>query len=675
MPIDPRLVFINSDNPPRWALYALCVLNRAASYGAIEQCRQWAAWAGGGSVALVESTGPIVSNAVVIQDGEKAIISLCGTRSLLQLSGQIVGSSMVMDTPGEGRCGAFWAEYANRISPFLDQAIGGLPGDKPALVHGHSLGGAIATILAARYRFTGNRNVAALVTTGQPRAGGESLNANLPASYTRIVNQGDPVPGIPPATNAATAIGTLATLGFVNFLYEHGGRQWLLTNTSFGPGNDPSVPNTLGTFLDATMQGDGFAAGVNQYHDVNVYAQRLYQFIEGNQAWEPRSINALDNINGQIDLIAAGQQVLPPPQANPPIPPQQVFADPNVIVWPIPARLPLPDLDQLIQFIQFNLPRLNTPNANPILLFSENGMTALVKTTFFFTQRNQGWSETYYRAGSLTDTVQKAYDLGNALIALRGINTGISGFRIAQVNVPTTYPRPRVAQLFAPLPTWATGSAVINGDKDSDAADTCLLMRCYDTTGNAAAKFIFMRGVSDNFIIAGGIPIPGGMSAFGGSWITLQQKLGSDGWGWVGNAAASTVMQISALAYTAPNSGYVAFTFTGNLFPNSIPLGQNITVPIRVSRVVTPGNINGQIPVVVNAALNACVTKKRIAILPWDGNSGQASFNGKQFWQFKPYVAPGGLGNTGILLERIGERKAGRPFGTPPGRARNRVRA
>lgn len=673
MPLNPRLVFIDNENPARWALYALCVLNRAVSFGATDLIRQWVEWAGGGTFNLITPNGPLASGAVVIQDGEKAIICLGGTRSLAQLGAQIVGSCCLADPVGEGNVGAFWGEYANRLSPALDAAIGPLPGDAPALLFGHSLGAAVAQILACRYRHTSNRVVAGLVTTGQPRAGDASLQTNNPPFYTRIVNQGDPVTGIPPQGNTLTSIGSTASLGISNFNYAHGGQMWQLTATSFGPAADITVPATLSTFLDATLQGPAVEAAILQFHDIAVYAARLLQFVEP-LAQRP-DITAVKAINVQLDGLAGQQSVLPLPVPIPPLAQRNVLAAPNVIIDPIPAHLPLVDLRQLIQFIQFNIPRVFSNIANPILLFSENGMPALVKCTFMFTQRNQGWSESYYRTGSLADTVQKAYDLGSALMAFRGLNTGLNGVRIALVNVPRVFPVSRLAQLLPPLSTWASGTAVINGDKDSDAASTCMLMRCYDGTGNAAAKFIFMRGISDNFVVAGGVPVPQGMSIFGGAWTTLQTTLGSNGWGWVGNNATPTVQPITGLAYTAPNSGFVAITFTGPLFPVGYPLNAGVTVPIRISRLISPANLNGSIPVVLGGSLAACTTKKRVAILNWDGASGQASFNAKQFWQFMPYTAPGGLGNTGILLDRIGERKPGRPFGTPPGRAKNRVRA
>jgi hypothetical protein len=119
----------------------------------------------------------------------------------------------------------------------------------------------------------------------------------------------------------------------------------------------------------------------------------------------------------------------------------------------------------------------------------------------------------------------------------------------------------------------------------------------------------------------------------------------------------------------------VAFTLAANLFPNTIPLNQGISVPVRISGVKSPGNINGVIPVTISGSYSQCTSTKRIAILPWDGNSGVIHYNAPVFYPFHAYVVPGGIGNSGILLDRVGERKAGRPSGAPRGRLKNRVRA
>lgn len=72
--------------------------------------------------------------------------------------------------------------------------------DRPVLLTGHSLGGALALIAAAEWR--SKFQVKWVHTHGQPAAGKESFQkffrSNYPANYYRFVNDADVVPRVPP---------------------------------------------------------------------------------------------------------------------------------------------------------------------------------------------------------------------------------------------------------------------------------------------------------------------------------------------------------------------------------------------------------------------------------------------------------------------------------------------
>ena len=70
---------------------------------------------------------------------------------------------------------------------------------KKIWVCGHSLGGAMATILAQRLEHTGGFDVDTLFTFGSPRAGGPRFSAwcNKHLKHQRFVNNNDVVPCIP----------------------------------------------------------------------------------------------------------------------------------------------------------------------------------------------------------------------------------------------------------------------------------------------------------------------------------------------------------------------------------------------------------------------------------------------------------------------------------------------
>ena len=73
------------------------------------------------------------------------------------------------------------------------------PVSKKIWVCGHSLGGAMATILAQRLEHTGGFDVNTLFTFGSPRAGGPKFSAwcNKHLKHQRFVNNNDVVPCVP----------------------------------------------------------------------------------------------------------------------------------------------------------------------------------------------------------------------------------------------------------------------------------------------------------------------------------------------------------------------------------------------------------------------------------------------------------------------------------------------
>lgn len=80
------------------------------------------------------------------------------------------------------------------------------PDNTRVVFTGHSLGAAVATLLAAAYGGTGPA-AAALVTFGGPRVGTAAAEALIATRtvHTRVVTTGDPVPALPPGASYASA--------------------------------------------------------------------------------------------------------------------------------------------------------------------------------------------------------------------------------------------------------------------------------------------------------------------------------------------------------------------------------------------------------------------------------------------------------------------------------------
>jgi triacylglycerol lipase len=79
--------------------------------------------------------------------------------------------------------------------------------DKPLLITGHSLGGALATIATKRLKH--KAGIAACYTFGSPRVGDEEWIANIKTPIYRLVNAADCVTMLPPSSETITFISWL----------------------------------------------------------------------------------------------------------------------------------------------------------------------------------------------------------------------------------------------------------------------------------------------------------------------------------------------------------------------------------------------------------------------------------------------------------------------------------
>ncbi len=140
-----------------------------------------------------------------------------------------------------GRVHAGFNEAFNKVLAPIQQKLDEPQyADKPLLITGHSLGGALATIAAKRLTHKGK--VAACYTFGSPRVGDEVWVSGLKTPVYRVVNAADCVTMLPPGADTVTALGwVLGRLPMVGSAfnrwlrqyydaYLHGGDMRYLTN-------------------------------------------------------------------------------------------------------------------------------------------------------------------------------------------------------------------------------------------------------------------------------------------------------------------------------------------------------------------------------------------------------------------------------------------------------------
>lgn len=270
---------------------------------------------------------------------------------------------------------------------------------------------------------------------------------------------------------------------------------------------------------------------------------------------------------------------------------------------------------------------------------------AVFRVTLIMQCNDKGWSESYFVGSLASDPASitpVALRLANDRAACNGKQTNITFVRIVNVNVSRS-------ALLINLP------APIAGDPgfDSDNPETALIVKMKDVTRHYS-KTTFMRGIWDVVVDKGGNYTPNfgfdiAISGFG-------DRLKADQWGWAGITAKKTSL-LTTLVQDA--GGTISGTLADGTFFTS-PVG---TVgPLRFSGIVTPGNLNGINPVVIKGP-SSFTTLKRIAMLPWSGQ-GSVTLNTKTT-----------IGIDAIFPQAISERKTGRVFGSPRGRAPARKRA
>jgi len=124
--------------------------------------------------------------AVAASAGDTVIVAFRGTNSIERFPQNL---KLLLAPEGEGRVHAGYREAVDLVWPRLSKHLG----DRPVWFTGHSLGGGLALVAAARH--TPARGV---LTFGAPRVGNRDYRDAFPTPAFRFVNNADMVPDLPP---------------------------------------------------------------------------------------------------------------------------------------------------------------------------------------------------------------------------------------------------------------------------------------------------------------------------------------------------------------------------------------------------------------------------------------------------------------------------------------------
>ncbi|WP_230623558.1 lipase family protein [Stutzerimonas stutzeri] len=202
------------------------------------------------------------TQAFITHNDKVVLISVRGTQEMLADASRDADARQVPFEDGEGQAHRGFYGGFQAAKPFVERYLDAFyTGGQTLVICGHSLGGAIALLLAEWLRRKPTNPKVILYTYGAPRAGDAAfVKAAQPLTHHRIVNHNDPVPAVPlpwmdaewklalPGTallfsSPVTGIALLLA-GLVNLQgdpYEHHGEQWHFMPRKPGAGSEAAV--------------------------------------------------------------------------------------------------------------------------------------------------------------------------------------------------------------------------------------------------------------------------------------------------------------------------------------------------------------------------------------------------------------------------------------------------
>jgi pimeloyl-ACP methyl ester carboxylesterase len=206
------------------------------------------------------------TQALVLEAADYIVVAFRGTSNLRDfVTDARFFRSLLLEEANGDRCEVhtgFLAAYESIIADLTAHLRQIVVADRKVFVTGHSLGGALAILAALELKRQGF-NIAQVYTFGQPRVGNKAFaamyNYALKDSTFALVNEGDPVPLLPPLLNGYRDCGTEI------FLRKFGGTLV-----------DPFIGFELFVdILGAWQSWRNMRLGLLPNHFLNAYRQRI----------------------------------------------------------------------------------------------------------------------------------------------------------------------------------------------------------------------------------------------------------------------------------------------------------------------------------------------------------------------------------------------------------------
>ncbi|SGZ09220.1 lipase family protein [Moritella viscosa] len=227
------------------------------------------------------------TQAMLVELASFNILAFRGTEatSLKDIKADIKAVTTRCETGGQVHSG-----FKDAFDEVCDSIVGALKAinnNKPLMITGHSLGGALATIAAKRLTF--KNGIAGCYTFGSPRVGDDKWISTVKTPIYRVVNAADVVTMLPPnsiAIESASAVFSLVPYAgevIKNTLlskfngYIHGGNMRYLTNCEAGNYANVKLLYSVSFLyrIKALLMGKLPVKKLAADHSISIYRQKL----------------------------------------------------------------------------------------------------------------------------------------------------------------------------------------------------------------------------------------------------------------------------------------------------------------------------------------------------------------------------------------------------------------
>lgn len=165
------------------------------------------------TITAVANDDSIFPGSLIATGPRGTVVIISGTTTPQQLATQAFLGLVGMQRYGPYRTLPLWFDGQEVIAERIVDA--GADPALPIVLVGHSYGGAIAAILATRYKMAHPEQDIKLLTFAMPKPGDRGMIDILNTiASVHIVNAGDPVPSLPPTTPEIGILGFAIPFGF-----------------------------------------------------------------------------------------------------------------------------------------------------------------------------------------------------------------------------------------------------------------------------------------------------------------------------------------------------------------------------------------------------------------------------------------------------------------------------